>query len=324
MIVPQFWAEGRAQQRQGQRSFTVRRFGWSDQGQEAAQAHADARAQEAPQRLLAGQTLPRRELKCPYPGGGVPVREGIVMRDGDTIITRNAYGARCLNTPDVLFADIDFSSAPSLPLLLWIYALLLLAVLAAASLAEWRWLWIVLTILAGLFGGTIARVVHPRALALRGGAEIAARRRIERFLRAHPDWNLRLYRTPAGMRVLATHRLFRADEPEVTACFRALGADPIYARMCTSQNCFRARVSAKPWRIGIAQHLRPRPGVWPVRPEALPQRQVWIERYEQAASGFAACGFLAALGSGAVHPQARRVQGLHDELCRASLPLPLA
>ena len=26
---------------------------------------------------------------------------------GATIITRNAYGARCLNTPNVLFADVD-------------------------------------------------------------------------------------------------------------------------------------------------------------------------------------------------------------------------
>ena len=38
----------------------------------------------------------------------------------------------------------------------------------------------------------------------------------------------------------------------------AIGADPIYVQMCLRQHCFRARVSSKPWRIGIGQHLRPR------------------------------------------------------------------
>jgi hypothetical protein len=75
----------------------------------AAQVNADERAQEALQRLLSGEKLPRREPKVPYNGGeGVPIREEIVSRHGETIITRNSYGARCLNTPNVLVADVDF------------------------------------------------------------------------------------------------------------------------------------------------------------------------------------------------------------------------
>ena len=78
----------------------VRRFGWSDNSQDAAQVNADERAQEALQRLLSGEKLPRREPKVPYNGGeGVPIREEIVSRHGETIITRNSYEARCLNTP---------------------------------------------------------------------------------------------------------------------------------------------------------------------------------------------------------------------------------
>jgi len=41
----------------------------------------------------------------------VPIREEIVSRHGDTIITRNSYGARCLNTPNALFADITVSGS---------------------------------------------------------------------------------------------------------------------------------------------------------------------------------------------------------------------
>src|SRR5687768_12393719 len=102
MIVPQFWAEARIQQSPPLRSITVRRSGWSDVSQEEAQAHAGARAREAFDRIAAGETLRRREPRVPYNGAdGVPIREEILERHGDAIITRNVYGARCLNTPNV-------------------------------------------------------------------------------------------------------------------------------------------------------------------------------------------------------------------------------
>ena len=117
MLVPEFWAEGRAHKpREGRngRQVTVRRWGWSDDSQEAAQQHADQRAQDALGRVLAGDgRVKRREPKVPYNGAeGVPIREEIVARHGDTIITRNSYGALCLNTPNVLFADVDFLTPP--------------------------------------------------------------------------------------------------------------------------------------------------------------------------------------------------------------------
>ena len=55
MIVPQFWAEARIQQSPPLKSITVRRSGWSDVSQEEAQAHAEARAQEAFDRIAAGE-----------------------------------------------------------------------------------------------------------------------------------------------------------------------------------------------------------------------------------------------------------------------------
>ena len=47
MIVPEFWAEARIQQRIDERQITVRRFGWSDASQEEAQANAEVRVGEA-------------------------------------------------------------------------------------------------------------------------------------------------------------------------------------------------------------------------------------------------------------------------------------
>lgn len=129
--------------------------------------------------------------------------------------------------------------------------------------------------------------------------------------------------TPAGLCLLA-HRLFGPLESEVAECFQELGTDPVYVAMCLNQHCFRARVSAKPWRIGLEGRLTPRPGVWPVSPERLPQRRTWLERYDRAAAGFAACGFIESIGGGVCVPAARAVQQLHDELCQARSDLPIA
>jgi hypothetical protein len=108
MIVPAYWAEGRVHEKRDGKQVTIRRFGWSDESQAAAQAHADDRAREAFAAFKASGTTARFEYKRAYNGAdGVPIREEILERHGDTIITRNGYGARCLNTPNVLFADVD-------------------------------------------------------------------------------------------------------------------------------------------------------------------------------------------------------------------------
>jgi len=319
MIVPAYWAEARVQQRAGDRQVTVRRFGWSDAGQDDAQAMADARAAEATRRIVAGEPLPGREPKVPYNGAaGVPIREEITGRQGSVVVTRNSYGARCLNVPDVLFADIDFEARSP-----WRASLVLLAVLALgavfAGLVQQSWL------LFGLLLSVSLVVFAPLAafavrlyVRLRGGPAPAALHRIERFLAANPAWNLRTYRTPAGLRVIATHRTFDPADPEVLKFFRAVAADPVYVRMCLNQRCFRARVTAKPWRIGIEARLRPRPGVWPVDPARLPARASWVAAYEAKAERFAACRYMATAGNGVTDPAVGPVIALHDALCRAN------
>ncbi len=325
MIVPQHWAEARLRHRKAGRQVTVRRFGWSDESEAAAQAMADMRAHDALQALVAGAPLARREPRVAYNGAdGVPIREEVLARHDDVVITRNAYGARCLNTPNVLFADVDLPLRPR-PGLVVLAAGGLLGFSAAG--AWWAASWQLL--LFGMIGAIalaapLARLAHwLRALRV-GGPQALAQQRIERFSARHPDWHLRVYRTPAGFRVLALHQLFAPSDPEVEACFGALAVDSLYARMCRNQQCFRARLTAKPWRIGIRQHLRPRPGVWPVKAARRPARDAWIADYERGAEGHAACHFVTRLGSSTTHPVARAVQALHDAACRADSSLPLA
>lgn len=70
---------------------------------------ADERATEALKHYLAGEThLQSREENVGYNGtDGLPIREEILEEHGEVVITRNAYGAHCLNTPNVLFVDMD-------------------------------------------------------------------------------------------------------------------------------------------------------------------------------------------------------------------------
>lgn len=325
MIVPRFWAEARVQHREKGRQITVRRFGWSTQDQAGAQAMADTRAAEALGRLLAGEKLARRELKIPYNGAeGVPIREEIVAEHGDVVITRNSYGALCLNTPDVLFADVDFQ--PELPEKTGcaLFAALVLLSILSGVIFQSLALFFVFVIGGGLLGAWLVPIGYRLLLKLGGGSEKIARRRLAEFLTVNSDWKVRLYRTPAGYRVLAMHGTLSPTAPEVASLFKVLKCDPIYVQMCQRQQSFRARVSAKPWRIGISDHLRPRPGVWPVRDEAMPARRRWIEAYQAKAAGFAACRFEAELGQGPVHEKVRVVQQLHDQLCRAESNLPIA
>lgn len=326
MIVPDYWAEARVQSRSKGKQITVRRFGWSVTSEADAQKLAQSRAEEALNRILSGEKLGRHEQKSAYNGAvGVPIREEVLARFGEEVITRNSYGAHCLNSPRALFADIDVTSSPPGLLNFSLWLVLTLASLVTGFVIQSRGTAIALCIVSLLLFMPLARVVHSTLQGLQGGKEQMIRRRIRRFLLKKPAWNLRLYATPAGYRLLATHKPFETSDPEVARFFSALHADPIYVRMCQNQNCFRARLTAKPWRMGIKTSMRPRPGVWPVNPDKRPIRDEWIREYEKRSVSFAACRFLEAFGSGNVDASLKEVIELHDRESKAGIPdLPLA
>jgi hypothetical protein len=320
MIVPNFWAECRKQDRSSGKQVTVRRYGWSMESESDALHMAESRTEEALERILRGEKLRTTEPKVPYNGAeGIPIREEVLARVGDEVITRNSYGAHCLNSPRALFADIDFEPRDSLGLTLVMFAVLASgSALVGTLLSNWKlllWLLVGSAFLAAWLAASIRRVV----VALRGGMEQIARKRLMAFLSSNLTWNLRLYRTPAGYRVLVTHQPFEAGDEAVKDFFSAVQADPVYVRMCLNQRCFRARLTAKPWRIGISTHMRPRPGVWPVRPNAIPDRNEWIAQYEGIAEKFAACRYVESLGSGVTDDSLEGVVELHDRESRALL-----
>ena len=335
MLIPRYWsrADSQATTPDGR---SMRFHVW--RGSRSSQAEAQALAAEAVQRMAdrisRGAGFPER-----YSYGDRPLREEVVreipagVADSaapEAALTRNSYGALVLNAARAFFIDVDVeasdrpgsssssasaSSSPSNP--------------ADA-------LWDVVDSLPvpgplkSIFGA-IRKQTSPRPApapaapaappASPPGSQGAALDRLRGWIASHPDWRVRVYRTSAGLRYLVTHALFSPADADAQSAMAALGADPQYVRLCSAQKSFRARLTPKPWRIGM-----PSPPVsFPYEGAGEEQAmRSWEARYEAASRNHATCQFLEEMGGGIEHPEINSIRNLHDEHTRATSGLPLA
>jgi hypothetical protein len=123
------------------------------------------------------------------------------------------------------------------------------------------------------------------------------------------DASLRAYRTPAGLRLIRTDRALDAESAEAMDDLQALGSDPLYRALCRRQQCFRARLGPKPWRIGMAAPPRAFPR------DAAAERVFgeWLAEYETTSRAYAACRFVATIGAPDVAPELAPLVQAHDE-----------
>jgi hypothetical protein len=266
---------------------SVRCWGWSETSADDAQVQARERVARLAQRVEAGEDLSHR---YGYPDR--PMREPVLreFRDADgkltAALTRNGYGSVVLNTARLMFVDIDLEEAKK------------------SGAGSW---------FKGLFGrGT----EPPKPSRLDERLETVAA-----WTQSQPGWGWRVYQTRAGLRLLATHAGFDPKDDATQKVFEELGADPLYARLCRNQECFRARLTPKPWRCGWrACHVR-----WPYpssKGEAAYEK--WEQGYLKKANQTATCRFLRTLGSATVLDEIADLIRLHDETTRAESDLPLA
>ncbi|UXI69186.1 hypothetical protein [Tahibacter amnicola] len=178
--------------------------------------------------------------------------------------------------------------------------------------------------LAWVAAASLVETAQARSVARAGGPESSALHRIRAIAVAEPGCRFRVYRTPAGLRVIALHRRFEPGEPDVARYFQQLGTDPLYRTLCLTQRCFRARLTPKPWRIEMPHGLRPSHGSWPVPDTMRAVREQWVREYELKSRGYAACEFIETIGSGNVDAIAEKVCRLHDTLSGAEDRLPIA
>lgn len=215
-----------------------------------------------------------------------PILREVTSSNGESVavITRNAYGSLILNTANVMFVDVDLPEPKP-------------------SGGWWQ----------RLFGQPAA--AHPNHARERVLALAAA------WTERNPGWGWRVYRTRAGLRLLATHTLFDPAAPATEQVFEAMSADPLYRRLCRTQKCFRARLSPKPWRCEVGKP----PGRWPWPDAAAQERfERWERGYLEASTGYATCAFIRSLGNPNIDATVRLILDIHDPISRADSTLALA
>lgn len=185
-----------------------------------------------------------------------PIREEIVREfSPENIVTRNRYGAEVLNSETLVFVDIDGFRPP------------------APSFLE---------TLRVFFSGNTR--LTPEERMLERIRKVAARPEYAASL-------IRVYRTCAGFRLIVQGDGFAPGSPETRKLMRSFGADRLYAMLCNTQRCFRARLTPKPYRI--RQHGRK--FVWP-RPEAEEREAAeWLDSYRKKSEPYAVCRYVETL-----------------------------
>lgn len=226
----------------------------------------------------------REELlrEIPWPAGsGAEASAGSPVAGA---VTRNRYGALILNTANLLIADID-------------------AVDPTSSRAATGGL---LTAVAGLFGRKTAEVQRP------SGDKAARLEQVRAFSARFPGVGLRVYETAQGLRVFVTTHEFVPNTPESKGLLAELQSDPCYVNLCHVQQCYRARLTPKPWRCD-----------WKSPPYKFPREhprqqrefEEWRQEYERRCERYATCRHLADLGNiAATTPTAKVLLALHDAM----------
>jgi hypothetical protein len=153
------------------------------------------------------------------------------------------------------------------------------------------------------------------------GPRNAALARVEEWTRNNYQWGWRVYQTRSGLRLMATQGTVEADSKTTDDIFEALGADPLYRKLCKTQKCFRARLTPKPWRCDTGNP----PNRWPwLTPKAEQKFQKWLGRYETDCEEWATCKLLRQIGNTTVHPDVQTIINLHDKATRVGSNLELA
>lgn len=125
----------------------------------------------------------------------------------------------------------------------------------------------------------------------------------------HQEIGLRLYRTAQGYRIAVTSDVIPATEARSMKLLDELEADRTYVSLCRSQDCYRARLSPKPWRCGIEKPPARFPFLGPGDEAKFEQ---WRNQYEAKSHEWATCAIVGNLGSQRMHPRVESVLKLHD------------
>lgn len=133
--------------------------------------------------------------------------------------------------------------------------------------------------------------------------------KVEQYQKQNPMYTIKVYETFAGLRFVVTNKVFENYSKSAKAIFTALGADPLYVKLCKAQSCFRARLTPKPWRIKLD---RP-PSRFPRQEQSeINDFTSWVQNYEAASRAVSTVKLVAVFGNDFEHPDVARVLAVHD------------
>jgi len=133
---------------------------------------------------------------------------------------------------------------------------------------------------------------------------------------AYDGLGFRVYETHSGMRLIITGRKFAAGSDESRKLLHAFNSDPLYAVLCAKQQCYRARLTPKPYRMRLKAHRVH----YPRTEQEQRKTEQWIEGYDAASARFATCKFVKALGRSHNNDIIKH----HDKVTRAHESMTLA
>ncbi len=341
MEVPQHWVKVKGwSPHLGSAGGPLAVWGWSTQSDVDAERVGRERLADLLERVAVEGRLPTTRGYYPRTPLREPVLEQVASEDGRRLglVTRNRMGCEVLCTDLLLIADVDVPgleersgtprrSAPGAGVGGFLRRLVLgrpdprpqgpvgedAAGLDAPPAPSGR----------GGHGMFSAQQAPRTVATVAGGpsvAEVLACEGVWEFARARPELGVRVYRTAAGLRVLVTGAQAPPMSDRAREILTALDSDPLYVELCATHDSYRARLSPKPFRLGE----RALPVAWPCADEASERAWLgWVDRYEEAARGWATCRLISASGP-APGADEQRLIDLHDERCGVRERLPLA
>lgn len=284
MKIFRYWAKASAPAKEGNAEFSIDCYGGSNRSMDDALQVARQRADAAAKRLASNRSLNGSHDDYGYPNGYL--REEIkneLQNDGETValITRNAAGCLVLNTANIFFADIDYVKAPEPSMFSKVLS---------------------------MFSGEQPATADEKVV-----------ENVRQVSEANSNLGMRLYRTHNGFRCMVTSRTFEPKSMETQTLLTDLNSDPLYMQLCKAQECFRARLSPKPFRCGIDRPSNP----FPFRDVSAEARhRKWEEKYEKTSSAYSTCMLIGEFGTTSMPSEVASILQVHDQLaCGGSGPL---
>lgn len=291
------------------------------------------------------------------------------------IVTRNSYGAQVANVDNIAIIDVDNDdllrqkypydynhhgfmpaflinqSNPASKIKIWFFVIVFILIASVIAWLGLSWLWL----LAVMVGVTVylwqQASAKDKARAQKYADDAASllpymTDLIKKRVANHPIECFRLYQTPAGFRIIATHDTIAPSDELVAEWFEYFHADANYVRLSQVQQCFRARLTAKPWRMAEVEGKKltkdiPAKNFWfgsdnidvdssiEQRQDELKARKQWIVDYDRFAQGYRACHYVESFAGKEASHQLESVAikafvDWHDRACRVHKALPMA